>query len=426
MSITNVTIARIDEVIDNKDYLPFIGQIEPLSRIPDWIKPLCRNCKNGNILPWYKDSPKTDDGTIVCSSASATGIKTIGLPQHVFYPMMMFDNISTESQWISDSNDLETPQYVGYVFDNRYLTLKSVHLVARIGNTGKPGLTAPSPKLFRIEGTKDGQTWEEISEVYEIESWSFLTPIVIDFKECPPKYRGFRVYVYSWNPGDTETEEVLNTGLLRVKFTFEEDSENWFTIPNFTLLNKSLCLCTKLKEENLQSCQKEVNDVTKEYLDETYLRQDLFKTFGRQFFEKVDEKIKQELENHPSTQTIIESKPTIVDPTSYSSYIVREAFKKYDIPKPGKYSIFGPADIVLEFDSENKFKDGDIVVIKNMKSDDQPIRIHANNTNMDKRFMVFLNKKERKLAKTITIARFMDEVEFMFLEDEKTFVCEVP
>ena len=50
MSITNVTIARIEEIIDNKDYLPFIGQIEPLSRIPDWIKPLCRNCKNGNIL----------------------------------------------------------------------------------------------------------------------------------------------------------------------------------------------------------------------------------------------------------------------------------------------------------------------------------------------------------------------------------------
>lgn len=139
--------------------------------------------------------------------------------------MMMFDNISTESQWISDSNDLETPQYVGYVFDNRYLTLKSVHLVARIGNSGKPGLAAPSPKLFRIEGTNDGQTWEEISEVYEIDSWSFLTPIVIDFKECPPKYKGFRVYVYSWNPGDTETKEVLNTGLLRVKFTFEEDSE---------------------------------------------------------------------------------------------------------------------------------------------------------------------------------------------------------
>ena len=191
-------------------------------------------------------------------------------------------------------------------------------------------------------------------------------------------------------------------------------------------LSTRLCLCTKLNEENSQSNIKEINDITKEYLDETYLRQDLFKTFGRQFFEKVDEKIKQELENHPSTQTIIESKPTIIDPTSYSSYVVREAFKKYDIPKPGKYSIFGPEDIVLEFDSENKFKDGDIVIIKNMKSDDKSIRIHANNTNMDKRFMVFLNKKEKKLAKTITIARFMDEVEFMFLEDEKTFVCEVP
>ena len=61
-----------------------------------------------------------------------------------------------------------------------------------------------------------------------------------------------------------------------------------------------------------------------------------------------------------------------------------------------------------------------------MKSDNQPVRIHSNNTNMDKRFMVFLNKKERKLAKTITIARFMDEVEFIFLDDEKAFVCEVP
>lgn len=426
MNITNVTIARIEEVINNKDYLPFIGQIEPLSRIPDWIKPLCRNCKNGNILPWYKDSPKTDDGTIVCSSASATGIKTIGLPQHVFYPMMVFDNISTESQWISDSNDLETPQYIGYVFDNRYLTLKSVQIVARIGNTGKPGLAAPSPRLFRIEGTSDGQTWEEISEVYEIESWSFLTPIIIDFKERPPKYRGFRIYVYSWNPGDTETKEVLNTGLLRVKFIFEEDSENWFAIPNFTLLNKSLCLCTKLNEDNSVSCQKEVNDITKEYLEETYLRQDLFKTFGRQFFEKVDEKIKQELENYHNTQSTIEPEPVITDITSYSSCIIRENFKKYDIPKPGKYDIIGPTDVVLEFDSENKFKDGDIVIIKNMKSDNQPVRIHSNNTNMDKRFMVFLNKKERKLAKTITIARFMDEVEFIFLDDEKAFVCEVP
>lgn len=425
MSITNITIAKIDEVIENKDYLPFIGQIEPLSRIPDWIKPLCRNCKIGNILPWYKDSPKTDDGTIVCSSTSSAGIKTIGLPQHVFYPMMSFDNISTESQWISDSDDLETPQYVGYVFDNRYLTLKSVHLIARIGNTGKPGLVAPSPKSFRIEGTKDGKTWEEISEVYEIKSWTFLTPVVIDFKEYPPKYRGFRVYIYSWNPGDADSNEILNTGLLRVKFTFEEDSENWFTIPNFTLLNKSLCLCTRLTEENSQSCQKEVNDITVEYLDETYLRKDLFKTFGRQFFEKVDEKIKQELENYTNIKEATKSNSNIANCTNCNSYMVRGAFKKYSISKPGKYSIFGPVNIAFEFDSKNNFKDGDIVVIKNMKSDDTPIHIHANSTNTDKRFMVFLNKKERKLVKTITIERFMDEVEFMFLGDQETFICKV-
>lgn len=194
------------------------SEIDPIL-VPSGFEDLLQFEEGGqeiNPVP-YVNSMTSEVGRMSISSCNVGG-----LPQHVFFPFPEQNrDLHLKEQWLSSSRDLKEEQFIGYEFKDDTYRLKSVTLICRTGSHEQPGLSGPTPKVYRIEGLTTEGEWEAITSDLTAKKtdWQLFTPIFIDLHpheaENKTHYKGFRVRILQWNPG---IKPDMLTGLMRVKF----------------------------------------------------------------------------------------------------------------------------------------------------------------------------------------------------------------
>lgn len=156
---------------------------------------------------------KTDTGYIHCSSVSVPG-----LAQHVFYPIPKHvTQLNELEQWFCGSKDLNSEEYIGYVFTSgEQFMLNQVNIYGRLGTQESPGLIGPTPKIMHVECTEDGTTWERITADLTMTDWEFMDVRCIDFKDSiTTPFVGFRIVISEWNPG---AQPNMFLGIYKLQF----------------------------------------------------------------------------------------------------------------------------------------------------------------------------------------------------------------
>ena len=146
----------------------------------DWVSEL-EGCAFAVTIPTLTSNTSSPLGTAIYS--------TYYNNDNNWNAWQAFNNTLNAFAWMSN---VTTPlgQYVGFVFNTQTMILY------RFGMTGRNSTPQCSPKTFKIQGTNDGSTWEDVTgNLIKTQNTETENPMEYFLTGSENHYKGFRAYM---------------------------------------------------------------------------------------------------------------------------------------------------------------------------------------------------------------------------------------